>query len=78
MFGNCLWLEISNNYKINNLIENIYNKFNSQKYLGHFTLIYNIKNDIDLNYYKNLNKFTKTGKFYKTEKTGFILSNKII
>ena len=42
MFGHCVWLKLNSNHIINNVISNFYSLFNTQKYLAHLTIDYNI------------------------------------
>ena len=70
MFGNCLWFQIDENNEINKLITNFYNKFGTQKYIGHFTMDYNIRTLKNINNYI-VGDFFKINTIYETVKNGF-------
>lgn len=70
MFGICLWFQLIPSHNVNNLIKNISNNFNTQSYLGHLTMEYNLQNNINLNNYI-LDDFHKIDKPYKTQNKNF-------
>ena len=70
MFGNCLWFQIDENNVINKLITNFYKKFGTQKYIGHFTMDYNIRSLKNINNYI-VGDFYKINTIYETGKNGF-------
>ena len=70
MFGNCLWFKLKDNHNLNTIINNFSNKFKTDKYKAHFTILYNFKNDINLDDYE-LQDYYKVGKMYQTKNGNF-------
>jgi len=50
MFGYCVWLQLCSTHNLNNVIKQFYTFFNTEKYLAHATLDYNINNFSKDNY----------------------------
>tara|TARA_Y100001980_G_C14543648_1_gene322462 strand:- start:76 stop:504 length:429 start_codon:yes stop_codon:yes gene_type:complete len=69
MFGYCVWLQVSSTHNLNNIIKQFYTFFNTEKYIAHVTLDYNINKFIKDNY--KVDDLIKDGEIYFTENNNF-------
>lgn len=69
MFGYCVWLQLCSSHNINNIIKDFYTFFNTEKYLAHVTLDYNINKFIKDNYI--IDDLIKDGEIYFRENNDF-------
>ena len=69
MFGYCVWLQLCSTHNLNNIIKQFYTFFNTEKYLAHATLDYNINNFNKDNYI--IDGLIKDGDIYFKENNNF-------
>ncbi len=71
MFGNCVWLQLNSTHNMNKIIFNFSELFMTHKFIGHFTLDYNIEKQHFNKKNYIINNLVKDGELYETENNGF-------
>ena len=69
MFGYCVWLQLCSTHNLNNIIKDFHTFFNTEKYLAHVTVDYNINKFSKDNYI--VDDLIKDGEIYFTENNNF-------